>query len=255
VASPQVLSWAHRLVAVIAVAWALFAPRLARADLEVVMFDPDANLGGLRSPMTSFLRTIDPSARFTPFTRLADLERHLEDRRVDLLIIAPETAARLGLQVTPLMLPMRGADITHHKVLLVRRGTRADDVRIIASTAAPAEVTALPIPGRSRSARKLRALRVTKGFDALLGLAFQRVDAAYVTPETLRELAKVDRTLAEGLAELYRSPPIPNAPLVATRNLPPDVLQRISAAFAAMDQSRTGRAALQLLDYTGWRAP
>jgi ABC-type phosphate/phosphonate transport system substrate-binding protein len=76
-----------------------------------------------------------------------------------------------------------------------------------------------------------------------------------VTPETLAELAKVDHTLAEGLVELYRSPPIPNAPLVATGEVSTSVIDRVIAAFAAMDKDRTGRATLRLLDYSGWSAP
>lgn len=246
------------LVQVAVAAWLLAAPAVARADLEVAMYDPDANLanvGRLRTTMTSFLRTIDRDARFTAFTRLADLRRHLQDRRVDFLIIAPEAASELGLELRTVMVPIRGDSADHHRVLLVRKGTRGDDIKIVATTGSSREVEAIAIPGRSRGARKPRVLRVTKGFDALLGLTFQRADAAYVTPETLAELARVDRALAEGLVEIYRSPPIPNAPLAVVTRVDRAVIERMAAAFAAMDKSETGRATLKLLDYSGWREP
>ncbi len=246
------------LVQVVVAAWLLTAPRVARADLDVAMFDPDANLanvGQLRTTMTAFLRTIDPDARFIAFTRLADLRRHLLDRRLDLVIIAPETARELGLEVRVVMVPLRGLASTHHKVLLVRKGTRAVDIKVVATTSSPAAVQGLPLARSLRAPRKPRVLRVTKGFDALLGLTFQRADAAYVTPATLAELARVDRALADGLVELYRSAPIPNAPLCATGEVGARDLARVVAGFATMDQSRTGRATLRLLDYTSWRAP
>jgi len=223
------------------------------------MYDPDANLVNvvrLRTTMTSFLRTVDAGATFIAFTRLADLQRHLETHRVQFLIVAPATAAALDLRVRPLLVPARGDDVTHRKILLVRAGTRAADIKVVATTAAADEVEALVVPGRPAGGRPLRVLRVSKSFDSLLGLAFHRADAAYVTPETFAELARVDATVADGLREIYRSPPIPNAPLVA---VVPDVddamIRRVSDAFATMDRTEAGRAVLRLLDYTRWRAP
>ena len=239
------------------VAALLLVVRVAAAQPEVAMFDPDANLANvarLRTTMTSLLRMIDPRARFIPFTRLADLERHLANNHVQFLIIDPVTAARLGLRVRPILVPARGEDTTHRKILLVRTGTRVSDLKVVATTASPDEVQALDIPGRGT--RPLRVLRVTKSFDALLGLAFQRADAAYVTPETFAELARVESTIASGLREIYRSPPIPNAPLVAvTAEVDEVMIKRVTDLFATMDRTDTGRSVLRLLDYTGWRAP
>jgi hypothetical protein len=81
------------LATVLAVAVVSVA-RPARAELEVVMLDPDANLSNLarlRKAMLGFLRTIDPAARFTTFTKRAD---RFGTRSADPAIPAPGGVSR-----------------------------------------------------------------------------------------------------------------------------------------------------------------
>ncbi len=247
----------------LAVAFALAvasSPRPAAADLEVVMLDPDANLsnvGRLRKAMLAFLRTIDPAARFTTFTKSADLAKHLENHTVHFAIVRDRERAELSkVKLAAVLVPVRGRAATYVKVLLVRRGTNASDISVVATTSPPADVRDIEIPGRKSDAPKLRVLRVSKGFDALLGMAFERADAAYVTPETVAALRRADPKLAGTLVELYRSPPIPNPPLYAVvGNVDDERIAVVKAAFAAMSSSSAGRAVLALLTYTGWREP
>ncbi len=234
-------------------------PRPAAAEIEVVFLDPDANLTNiarLRAKMTRFLRTIDASARFKTFAKLSDLRRYLKTNRIDFALISAEVSSQLDFDMLHVLTPVRGGSTNYHKVLVVRRGTTANDIKVVATTSSVAEVTAIELPGRSPSAARLRVLRVSKGFDALLGMTFNRADAAYVTPETVAELERVDKKLAANLREIYRSPPIPNPRLFAvTKNVDAATRNKVSRAFKRMHRTPAGRAVLAILDYTGWSNP
>ena len=231
-------------------------PRPAVADLEVVFLDPDANLANLarlRAKMTTFLRTIDERAKFKTFAKLTDLRRYLETNQIDLALISDDVAGKLDLDLDHVITPLRKGSTSYHKVLVVRRGTTASDIKVVATTSTAAEVTAIDLPGRGANAPRLRVLRVSKGFDALLGMTFNRADAAYVTPETVAELERVDKNLAANLHEIYRSPPIPNPRLYAvTKNVDAPTRSKVARAFQRMHRTPVGRAVLAILDYTGW---
>lgn len=235
------------------------APRPAAAELEVVFIDPDANLANLarlRAKMSAFLRTIDKEASFKTFAKLADLKRYLETHQVQFVLAAGDLAARLDLELRPIATPLRNGSATYRKVLVTRKGTDPSAIQVVATTSSPDEVTALPVPGRAADAPRLRVLRVSKGFDALLGMLFNRADAAYVTPETVAELERVDPKLAANLDEIYRSPPIPNPQLHVVKNkVSPATAREVAAAFQEMHRTPVGRAVLHILDYTGWSSP
>jgi hypothetical protein len=231
--------------------------RMAAADPEVALFDPDANLANvsaLRSAVGSFLRTIDDGAHFQPFGKVGDLKRHLEQAPVQFVLLNTLYVGELGkLKLTAAVIPLRGGAATYHKVLLVRRGTDPRAIKIVATTSPPVEVTGLVAGGRTFE--DALVLRVSKGIDALLGMALGRVDAAYVTPETVQALTSVDPELAASLVEIFRSPAIPNPPLYVVGDVPPALVKRVVAAFLAMDATPEGRAVLRTLNYTGWRTP
>lgn len=241
-----------RLVAVVALCLA------ARASAtELCLFDPDANLASvaeLRSAFGSFLRGVDDGTIFQAFGKAADLAKHLEETRVSFLIASASAAADLEKHhLRPLLVPLRRGEPGYHKVLLVRRGTDPRAIRTVATTSPPAEVAAITVKGVSLA--KTPALRVSKGIDAVLAIAFDRADAAYVTPETLEALAKVDAKLAESLEEIHRSPPIPNPRLYAVADVPAEVVDKLVKAFLEMDRTPAGQRLLKALNYSGWRAP
>ena len=237
----------------------LLAPQPARADFELLFLDPDANLANiarLRSKMTGFLRTIDEGARFKAFAKLADLERYLATHKVQFVIVGSSVASKLGLELRPVSAPLRRGQTTYHKVLVVKKGMTPAAIKVVATASSPSEVMAIDLPGRGDGAAKLRVLRVSKGFDALLGMTFNRADAAYVTPETVVELERVDKELAASLQEIYRSPPIPNPRLHAVgANVDPATTRAVVTAFNQMHKTPVGRAVLAILDYTGWSEP
>jgi phosphonate ABC transporter substrate-binding protein len=239
-----------------ALALLLLSTRVA-ASPDVALFDPDANLANvaqLRSVVGSFLRTIDDGARFLPFGKPEDLRKYMGETGVEFVLLNTLYAAELGnFRLRPVLIPLREGDTTYHKVLLVRRGTDLAEIKVVATTSPPAEVEAISV--RGRGLQKVLVLRVSKGIDALLGMAFDRADAAYVTPETVSALASVDPDLAASLAELYRSPAIPNPQLYVVGDVPAGLVRKVVEAFRAMDRTEAGRAVLRTLNYTGWRTP
>jgi hypothetical protein len=141
-------------------------------------------------------------------------------------------------------------------VLLVRTGHKPCAIRVIASTSTQAEINAIEVNGRRLGESKVLVMHVSKGIDAVLGMAFNRADAAYVTPETVAQLAVVDKDLAGSLEELYRSAPIGNPLLyVVPGTTSADLVTKVVDAFIGMSGSASGRAVLRILGYTGWRAP
>jgi hypothetical protein len=241
----------------VALALLLLVSSRAAAAPDVALFDPDANLANvaqLRSVVGMFLRTIDDGARFLPFSKAADLRKYMAETHVEFVLLNTLYARELGdFRLRPVLIPLREGEATYHKVLLVRRGTDPAAVRVVATTSAPSEVAAISVRGRSFD--KVLTLRVSKGIDALLGMAFNRADAAYVTPEAVSALAAVDPELAASLAEIYRSPAIPNPQLYVVGDVPPPLVRKVVDAFKAMDRSDAGRAVLRTLNYTGWRVP
>jgi hypothetical protein len=230
----------------------------ARAEAtELCLHDPDASLASvaeLRSAFGAFLRSASDETRFQAFGKIADLARHMDESRVSFVIVGAAHAAELARhRLRAVLVPLRRGEPAYHKVLLVRRGTDPRAIRTVATTSPPAEVAAITVRGHSLA--KTPALRVSKGIDAVLAMAFDRADAAYVTPETLEALAKVDAPLAASLEEIHRSPPIPNPQLYVVGDVPAPIVERMIAAFRAMDRTPPGRKVLRALNYDGWRSP
>ncbi len=237
----------------------LLLSRPARADLEMVFYDPDANLANiarLRAKMSAFLRSIDGDARFIAFAKLADLKRHLSKNDVHFVIVSHSARPALRLDLREVAKPLRNKDDTYKKVLVVKRPTTAADIKVVATTSSRAEIEAIDLSERPASAGKIRVLRVSKGFDALLGMAFGRADAAYVTPATVEALKTVDESLWRSLNVIYESAPIPNPRLYAVvPNTDANQISRVVAAFKEMNRSRLGKPALEILDYSSWSVP
>jgi len=237
----------------------LLLSRPAQADLEIAFYDPDANLANiarLRAKMSAFLRDIDPKARFIAFAKLGDLKRHLAHNEVDFVIVSHSARTALRLDLREVAKPLRSGKDTYQKVLVVKKGTNAADINVVATTSDRAEIAAIRLEGRDPGARAMRVLQVSKGFDALLGMAFNRADAAYVTPATVDALTKVDKKLASSLLVIYRSAPIPNPRLYAVKsNATASQIDRVADAFKNMNRSKLGKPALEILDYTSWSAP
>lgn len=235
----------------------LLASARAAAASEVALFDPDANLANvaeLRAALGSFLRAVDEEARFQPFGKAADLRKHMTETRVSFLLLNTLYAAELAeFRLKPVLIPLRDGGTTYHKVLLVRRGTDPRAIRVVATTSPPSEVAAIAVKGRSLD--KALVLRVSKGLDAVLGMAFNRADAAYVTPETVEALRRVDAELAASLEEIYRSPAIPNPQLYVVGDVPAALVKKMVEAFQRMDRTPGGQKVLRMLNYTGWRVP
>lgn len=225
----------------------------------MVFYDPDANLANiarLRTKMSAFLRGIDSDARFIAFAKFSDLERHLAKNTVHFVIVSHSARSRLRLELREVAKPLRGKSDTYNKVLVVKPPTTAADIKVVATTSTRAEIAAIELEGRPRAARQMRVLQVSKGFDALLGMAFDRADAAYVTPATKDALAKVDESLGRSLKVIHTSAPIPNPRLYAVvPNTNAYQIRRVVAAFKEMNRSSLGKPALEILDYTSWSEP
>jgi hypothetical protein len=249
---------ARALACALLIGLCALAPRPATA-LEIALYDPDANLADaakLRSVIGAFVRTIAAGAGFQPFRRIRDLERHLSERRVEFVLLNSKFVGRLAhLGLRPVLVPLRDGKASYHKVLVVRRGTDPAAIRVVATTSSTDEVHAIALGDATLGEQRVLVLNVSKGIDAVLGMAFRRADAAYVTPDTLAQLARVDAELAASLLEIYRSPPIPNPMLYVVGKVPDDVVARVVGAFTAMNQTPGGRAALEVLGFSGWRAP
>jgi len=206
--------------------------------------------------MLRFLRSIDSTARFKAFAKLADLKRHLDRNKVHFVIVSQSAKSKLGSKLRAVATPRRGVTATYEKVLVVKKGTNPAAIKVVATTSPRAEIAAIELSGRSTTATAMRVLRVSKGFDALLGMAFNRADAAYVTPATVAALTEVDKKLASSLHEIYRSPPIPNPQLFTVEPHAIDSqIRDVVGAFEKMHESKIGRSALKILDYTSWSKP
>src|SRR6185503_1161982 len=108
------------------------------------------NVGELRAAMGSFLRAIDAEARFQPFSKAADLRKHMAEAQVSFLLLNTLYVDELAEhKLRPLLIPLRDGEISYHKVLLVRRGTDPRAIRVVATTSPPPEIAAIAIRGRA----------------------------------------------------------------------------------------------------------
>ena len=238
-------------------------------EIRFIFYDPDANqqaLGELAAWFKPFLQTLDPAFQFQPVQDPGTLAAMLVRPGGGFAIIASSfVKAHSSKSIEPLLVPM-SKDIYYQKILLETKAGESGNLngKTIAATLTGYQAqgdgdASNPVLSLLRNVPSLKAdsamvIPVTKDIDALFALAFGQVEAALVTEGSLRVLKKLQPSALDTMREIYRTPKILRAPLVAFGPQTNGSLKKVMiAAFLDFSKNETGRAIMGLLSCENWK--
>ncbi len=232
----------------------------------ILFFDPDANheaIIPISGWFNQFLQEAGLPLRFQPVQGFQVFTAMLKEEATQYVIVSsqflghPEAS---GLQ--PLLVPSSGGDVYYRKVLLDRGAEGPADLKskTIAMTTGSgqfkeqSERLVQNLRPKGREVDRPRFLQVSKDVDALLALAFSRVDAAIVTPTSVDVLKRINPKTVESFRVVTETERVLRAPLCRLKTTPtnPALEQRLLALFKKMADSDPGKKAMRSLTFDSW---
>ncbi len=196
---------------------------------NIVFFDPDANhqkIIQITRWFNDYLETTPIKARFRPVQNVETLWKLAESGAASYAIVSSQyLSTRRGRQLEPVLVPAQKDDVYYRKVLVVKNEQMAADLsrRTIAITVSGQEPreffrdTLEKLEKKAIKTQDTRFLQVKKDIDALLALAFGRVDAAIVTTATFGVLSRLNPVAAKSFHRVGEIDKILRAPLCAIK--------------------------------------
>lgn len=237
------------------------------APKRIVYFDPDANHQAIVEVSNWFNRYLDGGDTGLSFQALSsreDLEKILHSEDVAFAMVPSHMLQKPGMMhLEPMLVPVRNRDPYYRKLLMDRREGTPGDLRgrkIAATLRGGNDATAkmAVLQGLARANVQVSSalvIPVSKDIDGLLALAFGQVDAALVTRESLKVLARINPRATKGLREILQTPRILRSPLTILRNRSSNQLRlKLSTALKKMAQDPAGRRAMSMLGFDDWMA-
>jgi hypothetical protein len=249
---------------------ATFVCGIAGADrypLELFYFNPDSpqnNLSRLKRNMDDFLSGNRQPITFQPFTHLVDLENQLRAKPPAFLFVPQWYFEKYGagLNLRPLLIPVRKGNSFYRKILLGIKSTRFNRQQIRHATMAMtsmgpdgnATLDSILFSSQGVAARDVNAILVPKDADALFALALGQVDMALVVKENMDQIAKINPNILESVHPLLESKPIPMPLLCYVEGIAsPSAIQELKRLFLEAGAQESYATIMEMLQINGWQ--
>lgn len=252
------------------VAVVLSAPAFEAQEPQesIVFFDPDANhekIIQITSWFNNYLESTPIKARFKPVQSVETLWKLAESGSASYAIVSSRYLGTSdGQKLEPVLVPAQKEDVYYRKILVVKSEAMASDLsrRTVAITVSGQDTRRLFQETLEKLEKKgiktddTRFLQVKKDIDALLALAFGRVDAAIVTTATFGVLSRINPVAAKSFHKVGEIEKILRAPLCAIKSPSskgsPAQTAALVEAFRKMAKSPDGEKVMSTLAMDSW---
>lgn len=230
-------------------------------------FNPDStqvNFQNLNREMDTFLHGNGLQVQFQAFARYRDFHEQVREAKPAFLFIPSWYLDQNGVPpgISPLLLPVRQGQKTYTKLLMTSRASGLTSRDLAGKT-----VAMTTLGGREEAmldkmlfkrlgipAKEMKVLHVSKDLDALIGVAINQVELAFVSREAIAKLRELNPRLAEVVISLAESDPIP-LPLLCY--IPGKTSAGQLAAFKRVFQERGNkpedRKIMKMLEFDDWK--
>lgn len=229
-------------------------------------FNPDStqvNFHDLQQEIKNFFQSNGLAVEFQPFARFRDFDQQVKTARPAFLFLPSWYLDRPDAprEITPLFIPIRQGQATYTKLLMCRKASRIGQQdlarKTIALTSFASDEEALLdkilFHRLGVTAADMNYVHASKDLDALIAVAINQVELAFVSQESFARLRQLNPRLAEGVTALAESDPIP-LPLLCycPAMVSPEQLEafrRVVRQGAGNPQARTIKTILQIDDW------
>jgi hypothetical protein len=238
-----------------------------RYTLELYYFNPDSpqnNLLRLKRNMDDLLSVNGIQITFQPFTHLVDLENQLKAKPPAFLFVPQWYFQKYGagLNLRPLLIPVRKGTAFYRKILLGMKNTRFNrhppsNATVAMTSMGPDGSTTLDsilFSPHGVAARNINAIIVPKDADALFALALGQVDMALVVKENMDRIAEINPKILQSVHPLLESKPIPMPLLCYIEGVaPPSAIRELKSLLLGEGAQASYATIMEMLQINGWQ--